>query len=165
MNKLKILIASFLLTASIAVTGSADENKDTYIPPEYVQYCEEIGGKYSLSPEVLEAMIETESSGNPKAYNAGCCGLLQVDAGIHRDRMKRLGVTDIYDPYGNILVAADFLVESFEKYGDDFGKILMIYNGTSGAKDRAARNDFTDYANRIMERAYELETLHGKHDY
>ena len=41
--------------------------------------------------------------------------------------MERLGVSDLYDPYGNILVATDYLVELFEKHGD-IGLSLMIYN-------------------------------------
>lgn len=163
MDKLKIAIAVMVLAMSLAVTGAAEGN-DTYIPPEYVQYCEEIGARYSLSPEVLEAMIETESSGNPRAYNSGCCGLLQVDANLHRDRMARLGVTDIYDPYGNILVGADKIAELFEE-SDDFGWVLLKYNGSRDAEGKALRNEFTDYANRIMNRAYELEDIHGRHNY
>lgn len=164
MNRLKIAVSVLVLAMSLAVTSTAEGN-DTYIPPEYVQYCEEIGARYPLSPEVLEAMIETESSGNPRAYNSGCCGLLQVDANLHKDRMARLGVTDIYDPYGNILVGADLLVELFETYGDDFGLCLLRYNGSRDAEDKALRNEFTDYANKIMERAYELEDIHGRHNY
>ncbi len=56
------------------------------------------------------AMIEQESSGDPKVANgAGDTGLLQVNAKWHRDRMEKLGATDLTDAYSNILVATDYL--------------------------------------------------------
>lgn len=156
------LVIMIMLVLFILTCIDANASEDTYINPQYIGYCEQIGAQYAICPEVLEAMIETESSGNPLARNGRCCGLMQVDAQIHAGRMQRLGVSDIFEPRGNILVAADFFAESFETYGDDFAKILMIYNGTKGAKDKAARGDFTDYARKIMKRAERLEKLHGK---
>lgn len=159
------LAAAMLALALKAPAAAAEKNNDTYIRQEYVAYCEEIGEQYSICPELLEAMVETESSGNPKAYNAGCCGLMQVDATIHADRIKRLGVSDIYDPYGNILVGADILAEKFEEYGDDLGLCLLHYNGCRNAEDMALKNEFSEYADKVMARSYELEEAHGKHDY
>jgi hypothetical protein len=42
--------------------------------------------------------------------------------------MARLGVTDLYDPEQSMRVAADYLVELFERHCD-VGLVLMIYNG------------------------------------
>lgn len=44
--------------------------------------------------------------------------------------MKELGVTDLYDPRQNMTVAADYLAELFEEYGEP-GMVLMKYNGDS----------------------------------
>lgn len=45
----------------------------------YNGYCEEIGAEYNICPELLEAIIEAESSGNPNAVGAdGDIGLMQV---------------------------------------------------------------------------------------
>ena len=169
-NIILFLLAIFWLawlTAGIFVfaflcTQSEAKWKDTYISPQYVQYCEEIGKRYNVQPEFLESFIEAESSGIPTASNGNCKGLMQVYEAVHRDRMKRLGISNLYDPYQNILVGTDILVELFERYGDDTAKIVMMYNGSSDAKWRAADWNFTDYANKVLNRAAELERLHNK---
>ena len=135
---------------------------DTWIDPQYVQYCEEIGVMYGVQPEFIESFIEAESSGNPNAKNGDCVGLMQVYGTVHQDRMRRLGVTNLYDPRNNILGGTDLIVSLFEQYGDDTAKIVMMYNGSSDAKERAANFNFTDYANKVLNRAAELERLHNK---
>ena len=116
-NRMPIIgfIVGFVITFLISVLSANGFEADTYIAEEYQAYCEEIGEMYCVCPELLMAMIETESSGNPDATNGTCKGLMQVSEKWHRDRMKRLGVKDIYDPYGNILVATDYLMELAEK--------------------------------------------------
>lgn len=160
MNGLKTAVSVLVLAMSLAVTSTA-EGDDTYIPPEYVNYCGEIGARYNVSPEFLESFIEAESSGNPNARNGHCKGLCQIYEDAHRDRMKRLGVSDVYDPRSNILVAADILVELFEQ-SDDAAWVCMAFNGSSDAKRRAEDFNFTDYADKVLDRARELEILHGK---
>lgn len=128
----------------------------------YNGYCDEIGAEYNICPELLEAIIEAESSGNPNAVGAdGDIGLMQVVKRWHTDRMKRLGVYDLKDPYGNILVATDYLAELFEKY-EDVGTVLMEYNGTPNSQSKGMAGDYTEYALSVMERSYDLERAHGK---
>ena len=141
---------------------SKSKSNDTYIEKEYQEYCVEIGESYGICPELLMAMIESESSGIPDAANGSCKGLMQVSERWHKDRMERLGVTDIYDPYGNILAATDYLRELFEKY-EDVGMVLMVYNGDSRATDYAeGKCELSGYATKILDRSAELERLHGK---
>lgn len=102
---------------------------------------------------------EHESSGQADVENGGCKGLMQIYEKYHRDRMERLGVEDLYDPYGNILVGCDYLAELFEKYEGDMSTVLMIYSGTSDAFARTYENR-TEYAKSIMNRTVELERLH-----
>lgn len=104
------------------------------------------------------AIIEHESSGQADATNGGCKGLMQINEKYHTERMKRLGVTDIYEPYGNILVGCDYLAELFEEY-EDMSVVLMKYNGTPDALARTYEN-CTEYAKNIMSRTMELERLH-----
>jgi soluble lytic murein transglycosylase-like protein len=108
------------------------------------------------------AIIEHESSGQANVSNGNCKGLMQIYEKYHMDRMKKLGVTDLYDPYSNMLVGCDYLAELFRKY-EDMGTVLMIYNGTQNAVSRGDAADYTTYALGIMERTYELEEIHGKH--
>mgnify|MGYP002624639905 CR=1 FL=1 len=164
-RKLKFLLLTGWLIASFTLSVRAEEIQDSYIAPEYISYCEQAGEEFGIQPEFLEAFIEAESSGNPNASNGKCKGLMQVYESVHRNRMAKMGITNIYDPKSNIRLGASIIRDLFEQYGDDTAKIVMMYNGSSNAKYRAESWNFTDYANKVMNRAYELETIHGKHNY
>ncbi len=153
-----ILITALLLTAQLRPQA---ESADTFISKECVSYCEEIGGQYGICPELLEAIMESESSGDQWARNGNCKGLMQINMTYHKSRMARLGVTDIYDKRGNILLAADYLSELFLEY-NDVGTVLMLYNGSRNAVERGKRADYTEYALKIMKRSEQLERLHQK---
>lgn len=116
------------------------------------------GEEYGICPELLMAMIEKESSGRPDVESGGCKGLMQISDRWHKERMKRLGVTDIYDPDGNIHVGADYLSELFEKYCD-VGIALMVYHGEKNAD---TKTELSDYADWILTRSAELERMNGK---
>ena len=162
MKKIIIAIIAFVLIFSLCATVSNGVSADTYIDKKYQEYCVEIGEIYGICPELLMAMIEAESSGNPKAKNGSCKGLMQISEKWHADRMERLGVYDIYDPYGNILAATDYLMELFEKHGD-VGVVLMKYNGDSKADYFVnGKCGLSGYAKKILERSAHLERIHGK---
>lgn len=135
--------------------------RETYISEEYQRYCFEIAEKYDICPELLISMIERESNGRKDVSNsAGDSGLLQVNPKWHRDRMERLGVTDLYDPYSNILVAADYLAELLEQNGDMY-LALMKYNMVHDTAERMYKNGkYSEYAIAVSERAKELQELH-----
>lgn len=153
-----LLILSILCTPIFAHA----KGKDTILSDIAVTACEEYGEEYGICPELLMAIAEKESKGNPDAENGSCKGLMQISEKWHKDRMKRLGVTDLFDESGNILVATDYLYELFKKY-EDVGMVLMVYNGDSNAKDYYNGNaELSRYADGILERREELERLHGK---
>ena len=131
---------------------------------ELIQITEEVGAMYDICPELLQALVERESTYRIDATNGSCKGLAQISVKWHTDRMERLGVTDIYEPYGNILVAADYLRELFnEREDDDVYYVLMRYNmAIDTANSLYAAGEITDYARNIVRRAAELERLHGK---
>lgn len=119
-------------------------------------YVYEISTMYNLDPYILLAMIEVESNFNTKAYSNGCCGLMQVNPKWHADRMRRLGVDDILDPYSNILVGADYLSELINEYGD-ISSALMFYNMKHATARRLVDNGIVSkYASYILERANEI---------
>ena len=161
-NKITLAVIAFAITFLITFLSANGFENDTYIAEEYQQYCVEIGNMYGICPELLMAIIESESSGNPNAQNGNCKGLMQVSEKWHKDRMNRLGVADILDPYGNILVATDYLAELFEKY-EDVGMVLMVFNGDSRAKDYwNGTAGLSKYAETILARSEVLERIHGK---
>lgn len=135
------------------------ESRETYIADEYVAYAEEIGEQYNIAPELIIAIIESESSGRWNIISEdGAIGLMQVMPKYHKDRMERLGVTDIFNPYNNILVGVDYLSELASKY-DDLPTVLMCYNmGEYGsAIERAEAGEWSDYAKKIMKRSKVLQ--------
>lgn len=113
---------------------------------------------YGVCPELIVAIIEKESSGQVDAVNGDCKGLMQISERWHEERMERLGVTDLFVPYGNILVGVDYIMELAEEY-EDLYTVLMIYNGTADAVERGENRDYTEYAKSIVERSAELERL------
>lgn len=160
-KRMIIALEIFFITFLICSIVADGKSKDTYIKPEYQEHCIEIGEMYCVCPELLMAMIETESSGKADAKNGGCVGLMQISEKWHKDRMKRLGVRDLKEPYGNILVGTDYLMELAERY-EDIGMVLMKYNGDSRANTYYETGELSEYATRILERSAELERIHGK---
>ena len=130
----------------------------TYISEDAQEACVKYGEEYGICSELLMAIIERESSGRPDAESGGCKGLMQISDRWHKDRMERLGVTDIYSIDGNIHVGADYLSELFEKYCD-VGIVLMVYHGE---KNAATKTELSDYADWILTRSVELERMNGK---
>ena len=100
-----------------------------------------------------------------QATNGDCKGLMQISEHWHRERMERLGVTDIYDARGNILLAADYIAELRDttEYGYDLVYVLMRYNmATDTANKLYKQGEYTDYALEIIAESKRLERLHGK---
>lgn len=162
-TKIKLAIA-FLCCVTLLTFmwgGAKAETRDTWISDDAYAYCYEIGNQYNICPELLMAVIEKESSGKSNATNGGCVGLMQVYARWHQERMLRLGATDLYCERDNILVAADYLSELFQKYKEP-SLVLDIYNGNSKSMWNYENGVISDYAGYILNRASELERLHGK---
>lgn len=125
------------------------------VPEDIQKMCEEAQDEFNVCAELLEAIGFRESRYKAKAENGGCSGIMQISTKWHKGRMKKLGVKDIYEPQGNIRVAADYLAELFEKYDGDLYKVLMTYNGDSSKGVSA-------YAIEIAEISEALERVHGK---
>lgn len=150
----------FITCSSITAVNAAD--KDTYISEEVQEACIKYGEEYNICPELLMAMCEKESSGRADAVNGHCKGLLQINENVHKDRMERLGVTDLYDIESNVKVAADYLLELFEK-NEDIYLVLMKYNmGHKKAEQLYEQGKYSKYAVSVTERSMELERIHGK---
>lgn len=135
--------------------------EETYLSAEIVEICEEVGEEYAICPELLMALIEMESSGHADAQNGSCKGLCQISERWHKSRMEKLGVTDIYDPEGNIRLCADYISEIGAEY-EDIGLCLMIYNGQSNAVEMAESGLLSNYAEWILTRSEEIERSRGK---
>ena len=58
---------------------------------DYLPICNEIGEKYGICPELIQAIVEKESNYNENAVSShGAIGLMQVIPRWNQDRMDRL---------------------------------------------------------------------------
>lgn len=131
---------------------------------DYREYIEKLCEERNICPELVEAMIEKESGWNANAANGTCIGLMQIDQVIHWERMERLGVNDLFDPYDNILIGVDYLDELFHRYQDP-AAVLMFYN--AGCSDSCGlgawlNGEMSSYAKAVLERSEELEGIRGE---
>ena len=97
--------------------------------------CEETGIPYELALAVIRQ--ETEFR-NITGDDGRSVGYMQVQRRWHEDRMARLGVTDLTDPYGNFRVGCDYLAELLGKY--PLEEALTAYNSGKPGKSAYASN-------------------------
>lgn len=95
--------------------------------------CEEAGITYELALAVIRQ--ETEFR-NVIGDNGDSIGYMQIQPRWHKDRMERLGVTDLTDPYSNFRVGCDFLSELLSKY--TLEEALTAYNSGKPGKSEYA---------------------------
>ena len=89
--------------------------------------------KHSVQSSLVKAVIDTESSFNPRAVSgAGAKGLMQLMDGTSRG----LGVTNPFDPAQNINGGTQYLAGLLQKYNGNRGVALAAYNAGPGRIDR-----------------------------
>ena len=83
----------------------------------------------SLDPQLVRAIIYHESRYEESAVNSStsATGLMQLIPKWHKARAEALGVTDLTDPYGNILTGCDLLNELLANY--PYSYALDLYAG------------------------------------
>lgn len=111
------------------------------------QACEETGIQYELA---LAVVWKETNFRNITGDNGASKGYMQVQQRWHTERMERLGVTDLADPYGNFHVGCDYLAELL---GKDRGLewALMAYNGgPSYANKMAKAEQVSQYAQKVL---------------
>ena len=68
------------------------------------------------------------------------------------------------EPGPNIEVAADYLAELYQTYGDDSPIVLSLYSGAGwdAVENYKENGTMTDYVEEILTRSANYERLHGK---
>ena len=123
------------------------------LDPLYVEYVCEVCREYTMDPAVLFGMMYQESRFRSEVVgdHGKAFGILQVQPRWHQERMQRLGVTDLTDPWQAIWVACDYLAEIREDH-PDIRQMLTIYRyGTLEVSGE-------DYAGIVLEQAETYRT-------
>jgi soluble lytic murein transglycosylase-like protein len=83
-----------------------------------------------LAPELVRAVIQQESGGNPRSVSvAGARGLMQ----LMPDTAAMYGVRDSFDPEQNIAAGTRHLAGLLREFNGDTSLALAAYNAGSGA--------------------------------
>lgn len=117
-------------------------------------YISDLCASYHVDENIVRNLIYTESRWNPNAVSVSGehLGLMQVSSKWQAERAKRLGVTNLMDPYSNILVGVDLLAHTLKETGGDYAWSLMIYNeGYQSAYQKHTQGIVSSYARTIMQ--------------
>ena len=160
---IKSCMAAVIMAAvsSMFMAVTADAAEPVEVPEEIREISEELGQAYNICPELIQAVCWRESRFKADAENGGCVGIMQVAPKWHRDRMEKLGVTDILDPRQNMTVAVDYLSE-LVKDEEDMEEVLMRYHGESRINERLEAGEMSSYVESILTLSAELERQNGK---
>lgn len=144
--------------------------KEQYtLSQEIEEYCEYYGSQYGISPEMLEAIIWTESRGSKYAVNSTCIGISQINTTSQSERLEQsMKATNIYDKYDyrvQIRTMCSLLNELLWISADeneDVCYVLGAYHGELSARENSETGDVSDYVDNILDLTRELEIEHGK---
>lgn len=93
----------------------------------YQEYVNKYADMFDLDPDMLNAIMYQESTGNPRAVSpAGAAGLMQLMPAT----AEALGVTDRFNPEQSIFGGAKLLREELDRFGDP-ELALIAYNAGS----------------------------------
>lgn len=159
--KLYIIAIPLTIAAALLIVANVHAEETIKVPEEIKEISEELGQAYNICSEVIQAMCYVESRFKADAENDGCIGVMQIYEKWHKDRMNRLGVTDLTDPRQNMTVAVDYLSELVVD-GEDMEEALMRYHGESRINEKLDAGEMSDYVATIFELAAELERRNGK---
>lgn len=127
-----------------------------YLPECMQKYIYVISDQKDVDYALVLAMIEVESSYRWNAISeCHAVGYMQVVEKWHEDRMERLNVDDLSNPYSNVMIGIDYMAELLEEYPVDVA--LGIYNMGWKAADLWEENrQITGYAEKVMQRYIEI---------
>ena len=156
-------------TAIPANSNNALELSDFYIPEiplsqELQAYTYQQCQEKQVSYELVLAMMHHESNYDPSAvryYEDGSSdsGLMQINSINSQSLYELYGITNLQDPYENILAGVSIISGFVHQYGEHDG--LMAYNmGVGGYQNAIANGTYTTtYAQNILSTKSEIESL------
>jgi hypothetical protein len=143
------------------VTETLNKKTEPQADGGYEDYISIAADTHDVDPDLIRAMIDTESGGNPQAVsNKGASGLMQLMPGT----AKEMGVEDLTDPFQNIMGGTKYIKKLLEKFDGDTHLALAAYNAgprkvkeAGGIPPYKETQNYIDKVQRKMSLAKEAE--------
>ena len=153
------------IEAPIVVEKAIESSKPFNLPLEapLQRFIIQLGEETGVDPKIILGLICVESSYNADSIgdNGRSFGLMQIQRRWHEERIARLNVMDLLNPYDNVAVGVDYLSELYEEYGD-IEMALVAYNaGPTGAWEHwFSKGIYTsEYSRKVMEASKNIKAL------
>jgi hypothetical protein len=150
-NRRRLIVGAGILAAlSVATPRALNSGRSPFSGPADVQVAtdfrlpqfdaaalerviQEAAAEYKVSPELVKAVIQTESAFNPVAVSpVGALGLMQ----LMPVTAAYLGVADPFDPRQNVFGGARYLSMLLDRFHGNVALALAGYNAGPSAVDR-----------------------------
>ena len=129
-------------------------------PKDYSQYIHKAASKYDLEPDLIRAVIKTESNGNHRAVSRkGAIGLMQLMPSTATD----MNVSNPFDPEANIEGGTRYLKYLLERFNGNMTLALAAYNSGPGTVEKYGNVPPIDETRQYVKRIYNL--YNGKKSY
>jgi hypothetical protein len=111
-------------------TGTVDVHEENFRLPTYSRatlepFIQEAAALHGVSPDLVRAVVQTESQFNPLAVSpVGAQGLMQ----LMPNTAKSVGLDDPFDPRQNVIAGAKYLSMMLERFNGNTALALAGYN-------------------------------------
>ena len=142
---------SFLKKAIRSFLAKRREKNSPAVYADYSSYVQKSAQKYSIEPELIHAVIRTESNGNHRAVSKkGAMGLMQLMPSTASD----MNVGNPFNPEENIEGGTRYLRSLIEKFNGNLTLAIAAYNSGPKTVERYGNvppiSETKQYVNRVL---------------
>lgn len=136
------------------------ERTGGYLPDIVQAYTYSLCKQNNIRYSLVLALMEIESGYQYDALSGtNDIGYMQVNYKWHQDKMPDMTEKALYNPYVNIKVGIEYLVELSEEFTTEEAVLTAYHYGVSGAYSRCSKDAAitSDYADRVLAASARIE--------